>query len=473
MLSALFKAFTGRAGILASLLALLIIGVVAAAVVLGIPQIEQKLVTKTEAFLKANMAESDVLSQLSAEGRTLHIQGKVQDTDAFKQSVSALEGVQSLVFTEDNSVDIAQAVANQPTSSVVNSEQPSPATSTPEVIENTAENSVAPIVETQAVATSSDQIVSSAEVEHKVQFNQSTLSLRYDGPKLVLTGHLVDLETANLITAEVANAVPADYELEIDVDTRGASSSLSWLDNFLSLVAGLPGDAQGVIQGSDHKGVWIDADKVQSLFRKMDTQIEFDQEALDSVQINSNADSSGVIRVGMSSDARALADVSVQNQASEAAAEVAATDVTTQVQASLPTSDENTPDTQEAASEVSEQLNVDTLTPSEYILWLNKHLASNQPFPSGETEVSQALGDELIRLLGIMARNPSLLLRVVGNIDFSVDSRDGPYVGIDRARAIRDYMRDEGVDPFRVFAAPLPHEYAFEERVQVVFYISE
>lgn len=81
--------------------------------------------------------------------------------------------------------------------------------------------------------------------------------------------------------------------------------------------------------------------------------------------------------------------------------------------------------------------------------------------------------DLIDHLAEMMQQHPYLLLRVVGNLDFSVAPREAEYVGIDRAREIRDYLTAQGIERFRVFATPLPRDRAFDKHVQLVFYISE
>ena len=61
MFSALIKAFTGRAGFLASLLALLVITLIAAAVLLNLPRIEQNLVDSSQSVLEESLSDSDTL----------------------------------------------------------------------------------------------------------------------------------------------------------------------------------------------------------------------------------------------------------------------------------------------------------------------------------------------------------------------------------------------------------------------------
>ena len=100
-------------------------------------------------------------------------------------------------------------------------------------------------------------------------------------------------------------------------------------------------------------------------------------------------------------------------------------------------------------------------------------MAQQAIFNSGDIEISQEFAAELDQLVQMMHNNRQLFLRIVGNLDFSVGPRDAEYVGVDRAREVRDYIRAQGVERFRVFSAPLPRDYAFDKQVQVVFYISE
>ena len=95
--------------------------------------------------------------------------------------------------------------------------------------------------------------------------DQSSLSLRYDGTQLRLTGHLADEQMAQLIADRVANVIPAYSVLEINLDGKGKGSPLNWMREFLRTVSCLPDDAQGRIEGSDQEGVEIIPDVEQTL----------------------------------------------------------------------------------------------------------------------------------------------------------------------------------------------------------------
>jgi len=112
-------------------------------------------------------------------------------------------------------------------------------------------------------------------------------------------------------------------------------------------------------------------------------------------------------------------------------------------------------------------------SPLDYIVNLNYFLTGKQLFESGETTPSPELESKLAELVQFLNAYPNTLIRIVGNVDFTVGQRDGEYVGVRRARAVRDYLRNRGIDSFRIFAAPLPRGYAFDEQTQIVFYISE
>ena len=99
--------------------------------------------------------------------------------------------------------------------------------------------------------------------------------------------------------------------------------------------------------------------------------------------------------------------------------------------------------------------------------------AATPVFSAGDFTVGESLAAELDSLADMMRQHPDLLLRIVGNVDFEADPRFADFIGLDRARAARDYLYQQGIERRRVFARPLPKDYAFNKQVQLVFYISE
>ena len=504
MLGALVKAFTGRAGILASLLALLIVVAIALAVILGVPRIEQKLVDSSQTLLQENLAESDVLTSLEAKGRDLYLEGSIQDADAIEAKLAALDGVHhvNIVNTPPpgsagEEVLVSTELVNDEASVSKDDASDSDVSSVEmaEAHDQDADNSEPLAVSSDIASGESDSADNSGaldddEMESSEKLDQSSLSLRYDGAELVLSGHVADAQMIELIQAEVEKAIPQGSTLETALDGEGAVSSLGWMDEFLDLVAGLPNDAQGRILGSDQKGVYIEPDTDQTLI-----QGESTQQANAQIQLKqSDAEVEVAASIGDEPADQAISTESseaVENAEQENAVEIQAeqqadaqsnqAELDVVVESGADSDAEPLVEPTEAAQNeeqegdaVAAESSIPVgLSPAEYILWLNKTLATQNVYHSGEIDISDSFAAKLEPLVDIMYRNPSLLLRVVGNIDFSVDPRDAEYVGIDRAREIRDYMRAQGVEPFRVFAAPLPVEYAYDERVQVVFYISE
>ncbi len=505
MFSALIKAFTGRAGFLASLLAFILIGLTAVAVLSKLPRIEQNLVDSSQSVLNQNLADSDTLVSLRAEGRNLILDGEFSDAPGLAAKLEDIEGVRSVII--NGSTPAPQASSQEQPAEVVavqvgskpvvdSASQDTDAPDSNSIVSDSGETQVE-AESTEAVGGGSEELAASGEPlvqavpespESEVatsadsgvaeKMDQSSLSLRYDGTRLSLSGHLADEQMAQLIAEEVSNAIPGNSEMEINVDGQGTASPLNWMNEFLETVAGLPDDAQGLIEGSDKQGVQVIADAEQTLLRRelpqaMNTEqadssvpgsqendrvteeegsqleVSAPQAQTESTEIVPEAEQSDSTPVaGASADLAIDSSVSMENIGEEP----------------VPGPAENTPADMEKVIPVH---------PGKYIVDLNNRIAGQAVFESGKYIISDALAAELDDLADMMLKNPNLLLRVVGNIDFSVDPRIAEYVGIDRAREIRNYLHAQRVERFRVFATPLPGDYAFDKQVQVVFYISE
>ena len=98
MFSALVKAFTGRAGLLSSLLALSIIALISAAVLLGLPRIEQNLGNSAQLVLSENLADGDSLASLGVDGRELLLEGEFEDAPGLSTRLNEIEGVRSVLI---------------------------------------------------------------------------------------------------------------------------------------------------------------------------------------------------------------------------------------------------------------------------------------------------------------------------------------------------------------------------------------
>ncbi len=416
MFSALIKAFTGRAGWLASLLALLIVAVIAYAAVTGAPRIQQKRQADAQTTPQPALAELQAEKQVNEAHTTIEA-----DTD--KQAESPTTSLSGEVKGSEG------AEGGDTETALINTEQEDDTVSTTatDAQGGTSESEEIP-AEAASDADSGQVLDTSSQADDIHTSEQSSLALRYDGLKLNLTGHLADDQLAQLITEEVRNAIPRDFELTAKVDGDGGASPLNWMGQFLAAIARLPDDAQGVITGSDMDGVQIIPDAEQKL-------------------VMAPLDESG--------NTKPLGE---EDQTTEAKLDDPGA-------ASLSDSD--------PGGEQEDVARADMGDPADFILSLNKRLAAQPMFATGDIDIGVQLAEELDRLVAMLQQHPSLLLRIVGNLDFGVSPRDAEYVGEDRARHIRDYLRAQGIESSRVLAAPLPRDYAFDERVQVVFYISE
>jgi outer membrane protein OmpA-like peptidoglycan-associated protein len=499
MFSALNKAFTGRAGFLASLLAFILIGLTAVAVLSKLPRIEQNLVDSSQSVLNQYLADNDTLVSLRAEGRNLILDGEFSDAPGLAAKLEDIEGVRSVIINgstpapQASSQEPAEVVAVQVDSEPVansagqdtnapdsNSGETQVEAESMEAMGSGSEELVAtgePLVQAVPESLKSD-VAASADSDVAEKMDQSSLSLRYDGTRLSLSGHLADEQMAQLIAEEVSNAIPGNSEMEINVDGQGAASPLNWMNEFLETVAGLPDDAQGLIEGSDKQGVQVIADAEQTLLRRAQPQA-MNTEQADGPVPGSQENDSVTEEEGSQLEVSALqaqtesaeivpeAEQPDSVQVAGASADLAIdSSVSMENVIEVPVSGpvENTPADMEKVVPVH---------PGKYIVDLNNRIAGQAVFEAGKYFISDALAAELDDLAEMMLKNPNLLLRVVGNIDFSVDPRIAEYVGIDRAREIRNYLHAQRVERFRVFATPLPRDYAFDKQVQVVFYISE
>lgn len=504
MFSALTKAFTGRAGFLASLLAFILISLTAVAVLSKLPRIEQNLVDSSQSVLNQNLMDKDILVSLRAEGRNLVLDGEFSDAPGLVAKLEDIEGVRRVIIngsttapqasSEEPAEVVAVQVGSEPVadsagqktdaldsnSSASDSGETQIEAGSTEAMGDGSEELVAtgePLV--QAVPESLEsEVVPSADSGVAEKMDQSSLSLRYDGTRLSLSGHLADEQMAQLIAEEVSNAIPGNSEMEINVDGQGAASPLNWMNDFLETVAGLPDDAQGLIEGSDNQGVQVIADAEQTLLRSTQPQAmsleQTDGPGSDS-QENHGATEEDESQGQISALQAQTESAEIMPEAEQPdSAQVADSSADLAVDSSV--SMENV--IEEPVPGAAEYIPADVekvipVHPGKYIVDLNNRIAGQAVFESGKYFISDALAAELDDLAEMMLKNPNLLLRVVGNIDFSVDPRIAEYVGIDRAREIRNYLYAQRVERFRVFATPLPRDYAFDKQVQVVFYISD
>ena len=93
MFKALFKAFTGRAGFIPSLLALSIIALTAAAILLSLPRIEQKLEDSAQTMLSDTLTDTDVLEGFRVEGRQLLLEGEFEDAASLSAQLKEIKGL--------------------------------------------------------------------------------------------------------------------------------------------------------------------------------------------------------------------------------------------------------------------------------------------------------------------------------------------------------------------------------------------
>lgn len=506
MLSALFKAFTGRAGGLGSLLALLIIALIAYTVVDRLPGVEQNVLTISQDYLDSNMAAGDTLMSLQADGRDVHLGGEFQDPAALKVGLESIEGVRR-VFLIGSSLLQADAPTD---ASYVESKPATVDTSveTQEGTTNVADKVVAPqvgevveavtelllkdevaaglskVVGTEATEAASPADSASAGVEEQtafdsdkesaseqIRFEESSLELRYDGTQVKLSGHVGDDKMAELLVEAVSQALPSYSVLTSDVDGKGKSSPLNWMRQFLRIVSGLPEDAQGLISGSDRKGVRITPDEQQTLSiggelagGNVNESREISPARVDAVSepvapeqltpeqaVLEPATLDPVAGPGETTSDDSQAKV-VEDQTGQAGGELTAGNPSGSEAVAVP------------------QLKID---PGDFIVSLNNRLSETAFFQAGEVDVSEALAQELDQLAQLMRQYPSLYLRIVGNIDSSVGAQFEELVGLDRARQVSRYLRKQQLDGSRIITAPLPRGYAFDKRVQLVFYISE
>ncbi len=500
MFSALLKAFTARAGFLPSMLALLLIALTSAAVLLSLPRIEQDLENSGQTVLSDSLSQGDTLVSLRAEGRNLLLDGQFEDAAALSAKLNEIEGVRSVIINgsgaapgvavqsdpgqpaelaseaiADLSTDrVEQEADMEPTVDATGSETDEHVTvygdeeaispESPEkdaaleavvAVDETSTSSGEPLAQLAPESVVRDEMAAEDEAD---SFDQSSLSLRYDGTRLRLTGHLADEQMAQLIADRVANVIPAYSVLEIDLDGKGKGSPLNWMREFLRTISGLPDDAQGWIEGSDQEGVKIIPDVEQTLAVRSRAPInpqELDKESAMDVTADSSA---------ASSDQGAGAVTEPEPEAVQIQSKV-------EPDASDQISDTDT-EAIEAAEADADRAPL-AFRPIQYISELNSRIAGQVLFEPGEHTISDALAVEMDELAEMMRQNPDLLLRVVGNIDFNVERRYAEYVGIDRAREIKKYLYAQRVEPFRIFATPLPGDRAYDKRVQLVFYISE
>lgn len=502
MLSALFKAFTGRAGGLGSLLALLIVALIAYTVVNQLPKVEQSVLAMSQDYLDSNMLAGDTLMSLKADGRDIHLGGEFQNPAVLKAGLESLQGVRSafLIGSSQSHADTdtpADALDVEFKSDSVDAPI-ADQEGTPNVTDQAAVPQVGEVVDVAAglllkegaevagdptgadtqvlievaeVASPVDLARADAEdsatldsdketASEQTRFEESSLELRYDGTQVKLSGHAGDDKMAELLVETVGQALPPYSVLTSDVDGNGKASRLNWMRDFLRIVAGLPEDAQGLISGSDSQGVQIVPDEQQTLTRVNEQAVsEQDQASMNESRELSPA------RVVVDSESAAPEQEVSDEVAPASSEENAEQHQPAELNGDLTAS--NLPASEAVA------LQQPATDPGEFIVALNKRLSDTAFFQAGEVDISEALAKELGQLVQFMQQHPSLYLRIVGNVDSSVGVQFEEFVGMDRARQVQKHLRRQLQDGSRVITAPLPRGYAFDKRVQLVFYISE
>ena len=484
MLSALFKAFTGRAGGLGSLLALLIVALIAYTVVDRLPKVEQNVLAMSQNHLNSNMADGDTLMSLQAEGRDIRLGGEFQNPAALKAGLESLEGVRRvfLIGSSQSHADALEAESKPElaavvdvqgeTTSVADEEEALPQVAevvkavTGLLLKENAEvasdasnaDAQAPVEVLEAatpVTPDSDKEIAPAQA----RFEESSLELRYDGTQVKLSGHVGDDKMAELLMEAVRQALPSYSVLSSDVDGNGKASPLNWMRRFLKIISGLPEDAQGLISGSDSKGVSIVPDEQQTL-NVVDEQAQ--ENVNESIEANP-------ARVEVSESSAPEQVVAPAPESSEQSGSDEAAPAENQAVAG---SEELTASNPPVAEEPAAVPQVES-DPGAFIVALNKRIADTAYFLDGKADISETLAQELDQLVQMMQQHPSLYLRIVGNVDSSAGAQFEGFVGLDRARQVQKYLRSQQLDGYRVITAPLPRGYAFDKRVQLVFYISE
>lgn len=496
MFKALFKAFTGRAGFISSLLALSIIALTAAAILLSLPRIEQKLEDSAQTMLSDTLTDTDVLEGFRVEGRQLLLEGEFEDAASLSAQLKEIKGVRSVLINGlkpepmavESRLDVAPDLASD-----ASGQQSEPASAqTGEESEATGvvdagndssdaglkvddsvvgtaidENAIKEAVSVEPVSVN-DQLMASGEplaqpapdsevnVSDTDQFfDQSSLVLRYDGKQLSLSGHLADEQMAQLIAERVAHAAPVGSALDINLDGNGKGSPLNWMREFLDTVSDLPDNAQGFIEGSDVLGVQIIPDLEQTLAVQPVVQAAVPEAGSELQGIAEPTEGNMADVVESAPDEPVLDESDQPESVSDSSM-------------NMPVQQNHAPESVEPEAEQAP-----LVEPAKFITELNARISGQSLFAPGEYVIGEALAAELDGLAEMMRQHPDLLLKIVGNLDFSVGPRDARFVGIDRAREIRSYLATQQIEPYRVFAIPLPRDSAFDRRIQVVFYISE
>jgi len=108
MINSIFKAFSGRAGWLPSLLALVIIALIGTATVMGLPRIEQNIEQQIRHYLETNLSDRDSLVSFQVSGRDVLLAGQISDPAAIRSGMVALSGVRRVTINGAKSIGSRQ-----------------------------------------------------------------------------------------------------------------------------------------------------------------------------------------------------------------------------------------------------------------------------------------------------------------------------------------------------------------------------
>ncbi len=425
MIKALAKSFVFQAGLIPALLAWAIVGVTAAAVYFGLPQIQKSVVTHSQQTLIDEGYSQALAETAQADGRSISLAA----TDSDEENIR----IQSLL---EKTCGVFKVSFNDQMSPMVNAQVFADGASVSGVA---AAAAAAAAVNDSAITDNED--IPENSVEPTASTGPSHLVAHYHNGTIRVEGALQDIK---LIKA-ISNTLQRFGPIDIDIKPGSNPSNLDWGGNFLEAVAGVPDDATGKIIGSDLEGVQI---------------IPLaEPEVAEPKIVEATPATTPTDRIEPTQEQSSAEKVSTETseQTAEETTEIA------------PEPDQ-APETTKTEAPV-DQPNGPSLF--EHITRFNSDLAQQSWFEAGESYIAESLSQQLDQLLAIMKDNPQALLRIVGNLDFSRPGAEGAQVGYYRGRAVQEYLVAKGIDQNRVSNQPLRPGYAYDEPTEIVFYISE
>lgn len=393
-----------------------------AAVAIGISSEQNDLGNKAEAAL----IDADISATVEVFGRDVTVTGTSEDRQQAEEVIGAIDGVRAVHWEDAEAPQVAQETTTTTTSAPAETQTPTTAASTLPPITETGED----------------------EVAH--------LDARLEGGQLTLRGTLPDAEAAARLqaVAELIYAPLLDNQVVVDPDVATAS----WVATAPQVVSVLPivGTSGLTVSGeeatvfgfapSEERLAQLQGALGQALGGEVTLNSEVEVTGLAPPSINAEVTGDGILKMSGVVPSQAVVDFA-QRLAVEA---YGADNVVNEI--------EIDPGVDVTFSLFRLPLVFPAFAPfPEWHVEIYDNVISGQllngaSFPSGSAQLTPQLEQLMPVGVGILTRNPSLVLTVEGHTDSIGSAETNQTLSEARAENARQWFIAAGIAPERVFA---------------------